>query len=132
MSAVAMQLNRSAKAVQGLERIGAHYAPAGNIKARVRAAHLHTGLPYSRTRELWYGRARRIADAELAAIEAALPPDTAEFSLAFVRSVETRVAALLEELAAVRARCEAELAARADRSAGTQAADGGGDAVDRP
>ena len=114
VNALAPRLARSVRAQYGIQRVGTAAAPAGNVKARVRAAHELTQLAYSRTRELWYGRARRVDDAELAAIEAAIPPDTVEFTVAYVRSIENRVAALLDELVAVRARCEAELATRGD------------------
>lgn len=108
VSAVALHLHRSAKAAQGLQRIAALLAPAGTIKAKLRAAHQRTGLPFNRTRDLWYGRARRIDDAELHRIEAALPPDNPELPLAHLRSVESRVASALAELRSLVAQLESE------------------------
>ncbi|SFG92607.1 hypothetical protein SAMN05192565_11773 [Methylobacterium gossipiicola] len=105
VSTVALHLHRSAKAAEGLSRIVAALAPGDSIKGKVRKAHELTGLSYSRTREIWYGRARRIDESELKAIEAAIPPDM-ESDLAYLRSLETRVAAMRQELEGLRSRME--------------------------
>lgn len=80
--------------------------PGESVKALVRRAAERTGLPPSRAREIWYGRAKRIHAAELRAIEAAIPPESVEFDLAYLRSLETKAATLLQELVDLRSRME--------------------------
>lgn len=116
--------------------------PGESVKALLRRAAQRTGLPHSRTREIWYGRAKRIDAVELQAIQAALPPlsdaDSVELCLAYAQSLENRMAAFLDEAVALRLRCEAELAAganharHANRAGRAQAADGGSHAAARP
>ena len=135
VSALTATSPRSAAAMLGLQRIAAAITPAGSVKAKVRAAHEQSGLSYSRVREMWYGRARRIADAELARIEAAarqaaandavVPFDSPELSLAYLRSVEIRVASALDDLRALLSHMEAA-------SGHARGAGGGGDAPDAP
>lgn len=80
--------------------------PGESVKALVRRAAQRTGLPPSRAREIWYGRAKRIHAAELRAIEAAIPSDSVEFDLAYLRSLESKVATVLQELVDLRSRME--------------------------
>lgn len=78
----------------------AGYAPGvGYTKQAIGEAAKRTGIPYWRTFDIWYGKARRIEQHEIEAIDSALDKKRREVTRNELHSLKTRIALLEARLA---------------------------------